>query len=301
LPTHVLKTIAVSCDASSASVDPAKNLVYAAGFGCVSVINGATNHVVKTLHFDGGVGAVGFDPVHGYLFFSVSGESNQLIVVNTVTGRIVAHLDLRGYPTSGIYVRGNVYVTLGVSGGVGGKSDHVDVFNTTTLHLVARVAVGSYPCTATYDRRNGNLYIENCLSNTVSVLRASDHRVISTFPGGQNLGCIIFDPRNGNLYLANYGFGGGSTVTVINAASHAIVTSIGVGASPRGCAFDPQSNRLYIGNAGSDDVSVIDPFTESVVRTVPVGLGPDGEVYDAINQETYVCDASTNTVTVLAP
>jgi YVTN family beta-propeller protein len=300
--THVETTITLGCDPDTDAVNPATDTVYVtcAASDRLVVIHGATNTVVKTVHLSGAPIALAYDPVHGQIYVALYGPSDHIDVISASDYRVTSVLSLGGYPTFAIYVPGHVYIMYAPAPGVGSRADHVEVVNTTTRAKVAVLRVGSYPCAAAYDPRNGELYVQNCLSNTVSAIRVSDHRVISTFPGGLNLGCMDFDSKNGNLYLANYDYGGGSTVTVIDAASHAVVTTIGVGASPRGCAFNPESNRLYIGNAGEDDVSVIDPFTESVVRTVAAGAAPAGEVFDPINEETYVCDASTNTVTVLA-
>jgi len=296
VPTHVLTTITVSCGAASAAVDPAKDLVYAAGFGCVSVIDGSTNHVARTLHFDGTVTAVAFDPAHGNLYVAVNEHPYQVEVINATTYRVVKDQVLGGYPTAALYARGRVFVTYALGPGVGGRIDHVAVFNTTTLDLVARVPVGSYPGAPTYDSWNHNLYVAN--ATTVFEIRISDSRVVSSFTPTQGGGAwMFFDPRNGDLYLAHYD---GSTVTVVAAASQRVTASINVGDSPRGLAFDSQNDRLCVANAGTNDVSVIDPFTESVVQTTPAGACPDGVVFGPANQETYLTNAGTTTVTVLA-
>jgi YVTN family beta-propeller protein len=295
VPSHLLTTITVRCGAASAAVDPAKDRVYAAGFGCVSIINGATNRVIKTLSFDGTVTAVAFDPAHDNLYVAINEHPYTVEVIDAATYRVVKDQPLGGYPTAALYASGHVFVTYATGPGVGGRIDHVAVFNTTTMDLVARVAVGSYPGAPTFDSWNHNLYVANATS--VFEIRISDHRVISSFAAGQGAAWMFFDPRNGNLYLAHYN---GATVSVVDPATQKIVLSINVGASPRGLAFDPANNRLYAANADTNDVSVIDPFTETVVQTIPTGYGPDGEVFDAANQEIYVTNAGTNTVTVLA-
>jgi YVTN family beta-propeller protein len=294
-PTHLLKTITLRCGAASAAVNPGRDLVYAAGFGCISVINGATNLVAKTLHFDGTVTAVVFDPVHGSLWVALDTHPYKLEVLDASTYRVISTLVLGGYPTAALCAQGRVYVTYARGPGVLEGIGHVAVYNTTTLGLIARVAVGSYPGAPAYDAQTKHVYVAN--ATTIFVIRTSDDRVTSTFTTGSGTAWMFFDPRNGNLYLAHYD---GSTVSVVDAANQKRVATISVGASPRGLAFDPVNNRLYAANAGTNDVSVIDLFTESVVRTVPVGFGPDGEVFDPVNQDTYVTNAGTDTVSVLA-
>jgi YVTN family beta-propeller protein len=295
-PIHVLKTIALSCGAASAAVNPSADLVYAAGFGCVSVISGATNQLTKTLHFDATVTAVVFDPVHRSLWVMLNTHPYKLEVLDVSTYRVISTQLLGGYPTAALYAHGRVYVTYARVPGVVEGTGHVAVYNTTTLGLIARVAVGSYPGAPTYDGRTKHVYVAN--ATTTFVIRTSDDQVTSTFATGGGAAWMFFDSRNGHLYLAHYD---GSTVSVIDAATQKLIANINVGASPRGLAFDPVNNRLYAANAGTNDVSVIDPFTESVVRTVPVGFGPDGEVFDPINQDIYVTNAGAESVTVLAP
>jgi YVTN family beta-propeller protein len=82
------------------------------------------------------------------------------------------------------------------------------------------VPVGSAPVAIAFDSANGNLYVVNSLSNTVSVISGRTNTVIaSPIPVGGLPEVIAFDSANGDLYVTNSGFSG-FTVSVIATTIH---------------------------------------------------------------------------------
>jgi YVTN family beta-propeller protein len=79
---------------------------------------------------------------------------------------------------------------------------------TQTLPLPA----GSAPFGIAFNPNNGNMYMTNFNSDSVSVINPSTNTVISTIPVGSAPFGIAFNPNNGNMYVTN---AGGKTISVI--------------------------------------------------------------------------------------
>jgi YVTN family beta-propeller protein len=69
--------------------------------------------------------------------------------------------------------------------------------------VIATIPVGAFPSLVAFDLRNGDLYVSNHESNTVSVINGATNKVIATIPVGAFPIGVAFDLRNGDLYVAN--------------------------------------------------------------------------------------------------
>jgi YVTN family beta-propeller protein len=175
--------------------------------------------------------------------------------------------------------------------------------------VIATVPVGSRPTAIAYDPSNGNVYVANIATNSVSVIQGSTNSVLATVRVGAAPRAITFDPSNGDLYVANRN---DNTVSVIEGGSNTVVATVPVGNGPWVIAFDPNNGDLYVANLTDGTVSVIDGSTNTVVATVAVGSNPTGIVFDPNNGDLYVAndnspgtvsviDGSTNTVVATIP
>jgi YVTN family beta-propeller protein len=127
-------------------------------------------------------------------------------------------------------------------------------FVTETLPLPA----GSAPFGIAFNPSNGNMYMTNFNSDSVSVINPATNAVISTIPVGSAPFGIAFNPNNGNMYVTN---AGNNTVSVINPSTNTFVATIPVGSAPFGIAFNPNNGNMYVTNAGGKTISVIAPLT----------------------------------------
>jgi YVTN family beta-propeller protein len=163
--------------------------------------------------------------------------------------------------------------------------------------VTSTITVGYSPIGVTYDGGNGNVYVANTNSNSVSVISAATNTVVATITVGNNPRCIAYDDENGNLYVSNIG---GSSVSVISGATNTVVASIGVGNNPDGVAYDSGNGDLYVGNNANSNVSVISGATNTVVATVGVGTNPLGVAYDSGNGDLYVVNFGASNVSVIS-
>ena len=197
----------------------------------------------------------------------------------------------------------------------------------------------SAPIGVAVDTANGNVYVTDSGSSSVSVISGSTETVFARIPVGSNPSGVVYDAKNTYVYVANFlddvvevintttnvlqmniTVTGGpvgvaydstsgnvyvtaqdlNTVDEISGASNTIIGSVLVGSYPIAATFDPANNNLYVANAGSDNVSVISTLTNSVTATVPVGTTPLGIAYDGGTGNVYVTNQVSNNTTVFS-
>jgi YVTN family beta-propeller protein len=117
---------------------------------------------------------------------------------------------------------------------------------------------GSAPFGMAFNPNNGNMYVTNFNSDSVSVINPSTNTAVATIPVGSAPFGIAFNPNNGNMYVTN---AGGNTVSVINPSTNTFMSTIPVGSAPFGIAFNPNNGNMYVTNAGGKTISVIAPLT----------------------------------------
>jgi YVTN family beta-propeller protein len=163
--------------------------------------------------------------------------------------------------------------------------------------MVDAIRVGNGPMGIDYDSDNGNMYVANFYSNTVSVIDSNTNNVIATIPFASNTSPIdiAFDSSNGNLYVTNYNTG---TVSVINGNTNRVISTIFVGGNPTAIAVNYANGDVYVAD-GVNAVRVINPITNRLVHTVSVGYGPSGIAFDSDNGNMYVANFYSNTVSVI--
>ena len=110
--------------------------------------------------------------------------------------------------------------------------------------VLATVTVGNAPFDIAYNPGNGNMYVANLKSGTVSVIDQNND-VVDTVMVGDFPNAIAYNPGNGNMYVANYG---STTVSVIGATSLPISN-----AGPNQTPYS--GDTVHLDGSGSSDPS----------------------------------------------
>lgn len=132
---------------------------------------------------------------------------------------------------------------------------------------------------------NGNIYVANQGSASVSVIRQSDNSLIATIPVGSepygltniNISGITY------IYVANTG---SDTVSVIDTTNNSVFATVNVGSKPY--YVEKIGTKVYVTNGASNTVSVIDTSNNTVVATIPIGSYPRG--IKAYGTDLYVAN-----------
>jgi YVTN family beta-propeller protein len=93
----------------------------------------------------------------------------------------------------------------------------VYVIDGQTNKVTDTISVGQGPVGIAYDANNGNVFVSDINSDTVSVIDSTTNTVIGTIPVGNGLRGIVFNPNNNDTYVANQG---SNTVSVIATTSY---------------------------------------------------------------------------------
>jgi YVTN family beta-propeller protein len=158
------------------------------------------------------------------------------------------------------------------------------------------IAVGLDPYDVVVDGTNGNAYVTNQQSDTVSVINTATNQVVGTITVGADPTYLGTDPLNGDVYVAN---NNGADVSVIDDATNQVVDTIAVASAPSGVAVDTATGNIYVSQWGSGTVSVIDGATNKVSQTITVGGEAFAPAFDPANGDIYVPCWSADAVYVI--
>ncbi len=149
-----------------------------------------------------------------------------------------------------------------------------------SVGIFGSTAVGDQPTQmASFRDRDGvrYLYVTNRGSDSVSVVRASDGRVVDTVSvGDEPSGALsVTIGEESYVYVANRA---SDSVSIIDTEDNEVAATISVGDKP-GYILEA-GDAIYVSNEGSNTVSVIDPEHRTVTATVSVGVRPRGLAID---------------------
>ena len=155
--------------ADAVAYDPSNGYVYVTnqGSNSVSVINGTTNSVIKTVSVGSGPQGVAYDPSNGYVYVTNLG-SNSVSVINGANNSVIKTVSVGSYPAGVAFDSSNGYVYVAICG-----SNSVSVINGTTNSVIKTISVGSEPDAVAYDPSNDYVYVANYGSGTISIISTS--------------------------------------------------------------------------------------------------------------------------------
>jgi YVTN family beta-propeller protein len=232
------KSIAVN-QPSSLIFDPTNGYLYVGTSAGISVINGATNSVVKTVGLPNGALSVtpdeALDAVDA-LLYAVNGNGG-LSVIETSTNAAVANLSSvgnAGYTGVSYNAKtAEVYATELAGPAVG-------IYKAPT-HVLVTSLTPSYgqPAAGTPDLTSGFEYID-CKGGAIMVLNTTNSATYVT-NHISSPASSTFDPANGYVYIAN---GRGGNVIVLNGTSVANVITVGPGVTYG--SYDPGASTVDV-------------------------------------------------------
>jgi len=244
---------------SSMALDPVSGMIYLTNpdMSKVSVIDGATNTITRTISFPSDLNntyvpdGIVYDSSNGYLYVTLADCQNNLAGVVTVgTGTV------------------NVCSKVGTS-----ASASVAVIDPTTNSIVRSIKVGVFPEAAVYDPANNEIYIATYNGTaSIQVIDTRSNVQLGTIDLGSlssmYLTSLTYDSANGDVYA--YAVGSSpSTVLVVDTSSNTLVGALTTGGPYAGIAYDPVNQLIYTNLGGV--LQAIDGATNKIVGTVSTG------------------------------
>lgn len=146
---------------------------------------------------------------------------------------------------------------------------------------------------------NGNIYVANSASNTVTVVPGSQNVAIGNVPVGSGPVAVATNSASNKAYIVNQA---GNSVTVINTQDSTPGVTVPVGSSPIFAIPSTDGQLVFVVNQGSATVTVIDSVTDTVVPIAPTlatGASPNFAFYDSKLKRLYVNNSGSNSITVI--
>jgi hypothetical protein len=175
--------------------------------------------------------------------FSFNGDAHSSTVVDPVTGKVVANIDLGGKPEYGVSGGdGKVYANIT------DVSEIVEIdANKLTVTRRWSTAPCKQPVAMAIDTKNHRLF-SGCRSGVAAVSDITEGKVVATLPIGQGVDGAAFDPKSRDAFFS----GADGTLTVIHEASpntyHAVQT-VQTAPGGRNMGLNPVTHRVYVVSA----------------------------------------------------
>jgi len=215
-----------------------------------------------------------YNPNNNTVF--IFGEDRAVLVLDGVTQRKIARLDLPGSPRGFCYnpQENKIYVA-------GSALAVIDA----AANRVARVlSLSHFTEDVCYNPSLNRVYAVG--ENLVSVI---DCRVDTV------LNRVVLPSRAGNIACATrvnkvYCVMNNEDVAVIDCATDSVIKTFYTGRGPYGMLYNHLSNRLYIAEEYDEDVAVVDCEQDTVIRYLVAGYSPNLICLNTVNNKFYVAD-----------
>lgn len=152
----------------------------------------------------------------------------------------------------------------------------VSVIDADTKSVFETITVGTDPIGA-WPASNGNMYVDNETSQTISEISVSGLNIINTISLGFKPGYVAFHNASSELWVSDATNGRVVYYTFVSGSWLQQGTII-TGPDAHAIAFNNDQSKAYVTNQGDGTVSVIDIPTHSVIKKITVGSKPNGIV-----------------------
>ena len=309
---NVVTNIPVGHSPTSVSVNPETNEIFVTNRGfpadgvittvtdskSVSVINGDTNKVIKTMSVGNSPEGIVVDPIANIIYVANSG-SYSVSVLNGSDDRnkALANVNL---VTKNFAELPQVY-NLATYLAVNPKTNKVYI-TSEDADVVSVLNVNNSIMDNFQSLKNTN---QNKILLTGKITPNQIRQPGTTLPGivvGKSPHGVAVNPDTDRIYVTNQE---SDSVSIIDGKSQKVVTNdIHVGTYPHVVATNPITNKIYVTNWGTIDtnssiVSVLDGRTNEIIADIPTGNSPHSVVVNPNTNRAYVTNEDANTVSVI--
>jgi serine/threonine-protein kinase len=171
----------------------------------------------------------------------------------------------------------------------------IDVIDTGAKKLIGKIAVPPNPHWIVFGK-NGQIYVTDHMSTTVTVLNARTNGIIKEIQVGETPHSIAISPDGSRVAVTSFN---GNQVFLIDTATDQEIAKIPVGRNPLEIKYSPDGRYLYTANNEDNTVTVIDTADNHVIGTVPTGKAPTSISVLPNGRQAYVTDENDGTIEVL--
>lgn len=173
----------------------------------------------------------------------------------------------------------------------------VRVIDATGLTVIKELEVGIAPHGINFSHDGQLLYVTNYLSDSISILRASDYEELERVLLAPDVNPIkssiyqplqiVLTPDDRFAYVSCFN---SNEVRVIDTALKTVISAVPVGHRPFLLEVTPNGQFVYVANQGSNDVTVIRVADNQVAATIKSATfaNPHGVAFTADGRYAYV-------------
>ena len=302
-------------------MNPVSNKLYVTNRadGTVSIINGATNQVIKTLTV--GAHPVGADvnPLTNRIYIANYGnrKGNTVSVIDGNADQVIATITVQYAPimaavnsvTNKIYIANRCATDSNDCYTDGsGISGSLSVIDGNTNAVTNTVGLDKWPSVMIVNPVTNKIYVGNscgtdptCIANgnanTIGTITVVDGATLntSTVTAGHGTTGMTVNAVANEVYMTN---GTDNTVMFINGVT-LNTTTLAVGTAPADVEVNPDTYKIYVTNYGDNTLTTIDGISHGK-NNLGVGGGPASAVVNPVTNRIYVINSNDNTVSVVA-
>ncbi|GGD57174.1 hypothetical protein GCM10011514_21570 [Emticicia aquatilis] len=155
-----------------------------------------------------------------------------------------------------------------------GGSNSISVIDITSKKVIKTIAVGAEPVGA-WTGTDGNMYVDNEIGQTVSVINVNQLEVIETVDLGFTPGYVAYNQSLNEMWVSN---SGQSFVYYFKRENNKWkkAGSIQTGLDAHAIAFSKDDKIAYVTNQKNLTVSIINTTNHTKIKDVQVGQKPNG-------------------------
>ena len=319
----LLATVPVGVGAYYLATNPTTNRIYVANYcgsdqncgstspGSVTVIDGASNHVLATITVGVHSEFLVINPVTNKIYVT-NRKDGTVSVINGATNAVTKTITVGANPVTADVDTSTNKIYIANTGNGGGNT--VSVIDGRSDTVTATVTVGLYPISVSVNSGTHKIYVANYCgadpncgsSGTMTVIDgATNHTSSVNVEYGP--GVVLQNTLTNKIYVMNscgnssscfnQGTTAPGTLTVVD-GSTLQTQSVTLGNGTGAIAVNPVANQIYASNGVDNTATFIDGATLGT-STVSVGTSPADVEVNPVTNKIYVANNGSNTETVI--
>lgn len=295
----VVATIPVGQIPMHDTTNPNTNKIYVSNqqSNTVSVINGSTNNVIKTIPVNNPTD-IKANPVTNMIYVG-SFESHSVSVIDGSTDTIVNTVSNIG-PVWGLGINPDTNLIYAADYGNG---NGIYVINGTTNTVAQKIpfAGNEIAHQPAINPNTDMIYVpvtcSFCHQSYIAVIDGHNNTRVMNIATGMRPTDADANPVTNMIYISddasNY------QLDVINGATNKLVTTIPITSCAAGVGVNPNTNLVYVANCIDNFTYIINGTNNSIVGKVAVGASPLGVAVNPNTNRIYVTNTQDNTTSVI--
>ena len=165
------------------------------------------------------------------------------------------------------------------------------------MKVIGTLQTGKKPDAIIYDSFTRRVFVANGESGSLTVINASNNKVITTIDIGGKLEFMAVNGM-GRLYV---NIEDRNTLAVVDTIKLSLLAKFDMSAScnePAGLSIDPATERLFVG-CHNQKMTVVSGNTGEIMASIPIGKGCDATAYDKDRQLVFSSNGE-GTLTIIS-